>query len=150
MTEICQKTLLSNEAILQHLLVIHCVSLEDLFEQLPIKRLDRTTIKENAAINSAAESTAVIRDSNSKQLYHNWNNLSNTHNITNTIENGDFKLEQDWVAFMSQPYWVKVETEIDLSLRLKWGWVEVEVELKFSQNWVEVELSWVVVELRLN
>ena len=37
--------------------------------------------------------------------------------------------KQDWVAFMSQPYWVEVK-------------VEVEVELKFSWNWVEVELSW--------
>ena len=64
-----KKTLLSNEAILQHLLVIHCVSLEDLFEQLPIKRSDRTTIRESAVINSAAESTAVIRDKGSKQLY---------------------------------------------------------------------------------
>ena len=93
MTEICQKTLLSNEAILQHLLVIHCVSLEDLFEQLPIKRLDRTTINENAAINSAAESTAVIRDKGSKQLYDKGNNLSSTYNITDATENGEFKNE---------------------------------------------------------
>ena len=96
MTEICQKTLLSNEAILQHLLVIHCVSLEDLFEQLPIKRSDRTTIKESAVINSAAESTAVIRDKGSKQLYDKGNNFSSTYNITDA--NGEFKheIEKKW------------------------------------------------------
>ena len=88
-----KKTLLSNEAILQHLLVIHCVSFEDLFEQLPIKGLDRTTIKENAAINSAAESTAVIRNKGSKQLHDKGNNLSSTYNITEAIENGDFRNE---------------------------------------------------------
>ena len=93
MTEICQKALLSNEEILQHLIVIHCVSLGDLFEQLQIKRLDRTTIKENAAINSAAESTAVIRNKGSKQLHDKGNNLSSTYNITEAIENGDFRNE---------------------------------------------------------
>ena len=93
MTEICQKTLLSNEAILQHLLVIHCVSLEDLFEQLPIKRFDRTIINENAGINSAAEPTAVIRDKGSKQSYDKGNNLSSTYNITDAIENGESKNE---------------------------------------------------------
>ena len=50
-------------------------------------------MQESAATNSAAESTAVIRDNSNKQLYHNGNNLSNTHNITNAIENGDFKIE---------------------------------------------------------
>ena len=91
-TDVCQKSLLSSETILKHLLVIHCVKLEYLFEQLPIKLLDRTTIQESAATNSAAETTAVIRDSNNKQLYHNGNNLSNTHNIKNAIEYGDFRL----------------------------------------------------------
>ena len=93
-TEVCKKSLLSSETIHKHLLVIHCAKLEYLFEQLPIKLLDRTTIQESAATNSAAETTAVIRDSNNKQLYHNGNNLGNTHNITSTIENRDFKLEK--------------------------------------------------------
>ena len=93
-TDVCQKSLLSSETILKHLLVIHCVKLEDFFEQLPIKILDRTTMQESAATNSAAETTAVIRDSNNIQLYHNGNNLGNTHNITSTIENRDFKLEK--------------------------------------------------------
>ena len=88
-----KKTLLSNEAILQHLLVIHCVSLEDLFEQLPIKRLDRTTIREDVAINYAAGSTPVITDKGSKQLYDKGNNLSSTYNITDAIENGESKNE---------------------------------------------------------
>ena len=51
-------------------------------------------MQESAATNSAAETTAVIRDSNNKQLYHTGNNLSNTHNITSAIENRDFKLEK--------------------------------------------------------
>ena len=51
-------------------------------------------MQESAATNSAAETTAVIRDSNNIQLYHNGNNLGNTHNITSTIENRDFKLEK--------------------------------------------------------
>ena len=51
-------------------------------------------MQESAATNSAAESTTVIRDSSNKQIYHNGNNLSNTHNITSAIENRDFKLEK--------------------------------------------------------
>ena len=53
---------------------------------------------------------------------------------------------QDWVAFMTQPYWVEVmvevdiEAEVDLNLRLKWVWDDIE--WKFSWNWVEVDLSW--------
>ena len=35
--------------------------------------------------------------------------------------------EQDWVAFMSQPYWVEVEVELRLILRL--GWFEVGLTL---------------------
>ena len=93
-TDVCQKSLLSSETILKHLLVIHCVKLEDLFEQLPIKILDKTTIQKRAAPNSAAKTTAVIRDNNNKQLYHNGNNLSNIHNITSARENRDFKLEK--------------------------------------------------------
>ena len=55
-----------------------------------------------------------------------------------------FWVKQDWVAFMSQPYWVEVKVEVDmedevnLKLRLKWGWHEVES--KFSWNWVELVL----------
>ena len=37
--------------------------------------------------------------------------------------------EQDWVAFMSRPYWVEVKVEVDIEaeveMRLTWGWVEV-------------------------
>ena len=59
-------------------------------------------------------------------------------------------LLQDWVAFMSQPYWVEVdiEAEIELNLRLKCGWDEIES--KFSWNWVEVELRWSWDKLTLN
>ena len=53
-------------------------------------------------------------------------------------------VKQDWVAFMSQPYWV----EVDLNLRLKWGWDEIES--KFSWNPVEVELSWSWYKFTLN
>ena len=54
--------------------------------------------------------------------------------------------EQDWFAFMSQPYWVEVKVEVDieadaiLGLRLMLGWDEVES--KFS----ELRFSWVGVE----
>ena len=46
-------------------------------------------------------------------------------------------VRQDWVAFMSQPYWVKVKVEVEvelrliLRLRLIWGWGWSEVESKF-------------------
>ena len=33
-----------------------------------------------------------------------------------------------------------LEAEVDLSLRLKWGWDEIE--WKFSWNWVEVSWHW--------
>ena len=56
---------------------------------------------------------------------------------------------QDWVAFMSQPYWVEIEieAEVDLRLSLKWGWgwvklgwscVEVEVRAKMGLHRVRV------------
>ena len=78
-----------------------------------------------------------------------------------------YSIQQDWVAFMSQPYWVKVMVEAELGLRLRlklglrlsWGWVRVEVEIELSlicgSAWVEVEfelkLVWdrVVIELEL-
>ena len=53
--------------------------------------------------------------------------------------------KQDWVAFMSQPYWVEIkvevenEAEVDLRLRFKWGWDEVESN--FNWNWVKSMLS---------
>ena len=71
--------------------------------------------------------------------------------MVNLRKNG---YQQDWVAFMSQSYWVKVmaevdiEAEVDLNLRLKWGWNEIES--KFSWNQVEVELSWSWDKLTLN
>ena len=37
----------------------------------------------------------------------------------------DSDVEQDYVAFMSQLYWVEVQLKLRLRLRLKWGWVEV-------------------------
>ena len=55
-------------------------------------------------------------------------------------------LQQDWVAFMSQPYWVEVELTLILRLRFKWGWDDVES--KFSWNWVGVELRKGSFELR--
>ena len=47
---------------------------------------------------------------------------------------------QDWVAFMSQPYWVDVKVEVD---------IEAEVDMRLSQSLVEIELrlSWVGVEI---
>ena len=62
-------------------------------------------------------------------------------------------LKQDWVAFMSQPYWVEVMVEVELRLilrlRLIWTWGWNEVEMRLSQSLVELELrlSWVVVEI---
>ena len=60
--------------------------------------------------------------------------------------------QQDWVAFMSQPYWVEVMVEVELRLRLiqTWGWNEFEmrfsgslVEIKLRLSWVGVEISWI-------
>ena len=57
--------------------------------------------------------------------------------------------EQDWVAFMSQPYWVKVMVEVELRLTLRlrmiwtWGWNEVEMRLSRSLVEIEFRLSWV-------
>ena len=47
-----------------------------------------------------------------------------------------YYLEQDWVAFMSQPYWVevKVEVQLRLILRLIWGWGWSKVEMRLSQS----------------
>ena len=59
-------------------------------------------------------------------------------------------LKQDWVAFMSQPYWVEVMVAVELRLRLIWTWGWDEIEWKFSWNWVEVELSWSRDKLTLN
>ena len=57
--------------------------------------------------------------------------------------------EQDWVAFMSQPYWVEVMVEVELRLRLIWTWGWNEVEMRFSGSLVEIKLrlSWVGVEM---
>ena len=55
--------------------------------------------------------------------------------------------KQDWVAFMSQPYWVEVKVEFEL--RLIWGWGWNEVDMRLSRNLVEIglRLSWVGVEI---
>ena len=55
--------------------------------------------------------------------------------------------QQDWVAFMSQPYWVEVVVELSLILRLNlemvlswgWGWVE----LGLSLGWGELSGGWI-------
>ena len=82
------------------------------------------------------------------------------------------RFQQDWVAFMSQPYWVEVMVEVELRLilrlKLSWGWFEPGFDLRLRLSWgwglVEVEidlwlgLSWgwdwvticVEVELRPN
>ena len=69
-------------------------------------------------------------------------------------------VKQNWVAFMSQPYWVEVMVEVELrmilrlrliwnlNLRLKWG--RDEIQSKFSWTWVEVELSCSWDKLTLN
>ena len=36
---------------------------------------------------------------------------------------GKYDVKQDWVAYMSQPYWVDIETEVEVMLR--WGRVKV-------------------------
>ena len=56
---------------------------------------------------------------------------------------------QDWVAFMSQPYWVEVMVEVKLRLRLiwTWGWNKVEMRLSGSLVEIELRLSWVGVEI---
>ena len=46
--------------------------------------------------------------------------------------------KKDWIAFMSQPYWVEVKVEVEL--RLKWGWYEIESKLIW--NWVEFSWGW--------
>ena len=62
-------------------------------------------------------------------------------------------LKQDWVAFMSQPYWVEVKVEVELRLILRlrliwcWGWSEVEMSLSGSLVEIELRLSWVGVEI---
>ena len=61
--------------------------------------------------------------------------------------------QQDWVAFISQPFWVeaKVEVELRLMLRLRliWGCHWNEVEMRSNRSLVEIELrlSWVGVEI---
>ena len=37
---------------------------------------------------------------------------------------------QDWVAFMSQPYWVEVMLEVDWGWDWDWGLFEAEVEVR--------------------
>ena len=63
----------------------------------------------------------------------------------------DLNFEQDWVALMSQPYWVEVDWI--------WGWWKlrlIEVEVDWSWGWlklrlieVEVDRSWGWSKLRL-
>ena len=43
---------------------------------------------------------------------------------------------------MSQAYWVEIEAEVDLSLRLKWGWIEVEVGMRSSWNLFGAKLEF--------
>ena len=56
-----------------------------------------------------------------------------------------FLLQQDWVAFMSQPYWIEVKVEVEfrliLRLRLIWGWGWSEVKMRLSRSLVEIELK---------
>ena len=35
---------------------------------------------------------------------------------------------QDWIAYMSQPYWVEVKFEVELRFGALMGWMGVEVE----------------------
>ena len=55
------------------------------------------------------------------------------------------KVKQDWVAFMSQPYWVEVMVEVELRLKLSWGWLEpwfdLRLRLSFGWVWVEAEVA---------
>ena len=58
---------------------------------------------------------------------------------------------QDWVAFMSQPYWVEVKVEVELTLILRLicgrGWCEIEMILSRSLVEIELRLCWVGVEI---
>ena len=74
-----------------------------------------------------------------------------------------FLAKQDWVALMSQPYWVEVawswgwlklrsiEVEVDWSWGwLKWGWLKLRlIEVEVDWSWgglklrlIEVEVDW--------
>ena len=84
--------------------------------------------------------------------------LTLKYKIWEWLKHESFLSEQDWVAFMSQPYWVEVKVEVDIKdevdneaevdLRLKWCWDEVGS--KFSWNWVKLGMRQVNVELRKN
>ena len=81
---------------------------------------------------------------------------------------GNHQIQQYWVAFMSQAYWVEVMVEVELRLiwrlKLSWGWLELgfnlRLRLSFGWGWVEAEVEidswlglswgWVDVVLRLN
>ena len=59
-----------------------------------------------------------------------------------------FREKQDWVTFMSQPYWVEVEievqvnwVEVEIEVKMRLGWSSVEIELKFSWGWVDFKLN---------
>ena len=58
--------------------------------------------------------------------------------------------EQDWVAFMSLPYWVEVKVEVEMSLSWGGGWFErlsrslIEMKLRLSelnQHWSKEEIG---------
>ena len=64
------------------------------------------------------------------------------------------KEQQDWVAFISQPYWVKVMVEVaevgskvECKLTWTWVWFEVKVELGlwlcsgWGWDWFAVEFE---------
>ena len=57
-----------------------------------------------------------------------YNNYGGT-DIKKTFLPLKFNSKHDWVAFMSQPYWVEVKVEDDIEaeveMRLRWVWVEV-------------------------
>ena len=80
--------------------------------------------------------------------------IHNSHVHCNYAHSRSLQFQQDWVAFMSQPYWVEVMVEVELGLRLRliliWGWLEpgfdFRLRLRWGWGWVEVEIG---IELKL-
>ena len=74
--------------------------------------------------------------------------LDGGQRLVQVLNNG-LAIKQDWVAFMSQPYWVEVMVEVELRLRLilPWGWNDVEMRFSGSLAEIELRLSWVGVKI---
>ena len=63
-----------------------------------------------------------------------WTDFGNNKIVTDILSWG-----KGWVE-------VDIKAEVDLNLRLKWGWDEIEMRLSRSLVEIELRLSWVGVE----